>query len=99
MFLDYFRTDVNHILPYIHIGLDDENRCMVVVEDYALFDFIEDFLIEQCDLPYEYRATRERPGGEVITLYFPLEVSPAVIEQNLLRLSPAEIERIYRLNN
>lgn len=90
---------MNQILPYIHVGLGDENRCIVVVEDYELFDFIEDFLGDECDLPYEYRTSRERPGGEIITMYFPLGVTPAVVEASLSSLSPAEIERIYKLNN
>ena len=90
---------MNQILPYIHVGLSDENRCIVVVEDYELFDYIEDFLGDECDLPYEYRTSRARLGGEVITMYFPLGVTPAVIERNLLKLSSAEIERIHRLNN
>lgn len=90
---------MNQILPYIHVGLDDNNRCIVVVEDYELSDFIEDFLGDECDLSYEYRTSRERPGGEVITMYFPLGVTPEVIKRNLLKLSPAEIERIYGLNN
>jgi hypothetical protein len=34
-----------------------------------------------------------------ITMYFPLSVESAAVEQCLLKLSPAEIERIYRLNN
>lgn len=78
--VSYLESVVNQILPYIHVGLDDENRCIVVVEDYELFDFIEDFLGEECDLPYEYRTSKERPGGEVITMYFPLDVTPAVIK-------------------
>jgi hypothetical protein len=90
---------VNQILPYISVGLDDKNRCIVVVEDYELFDFIDDFLGDECDLPYEYRTTKERPGGEIITMYFPLTVTPETIERNLLKLSPEEIERIYKLNN
>lgn len=90
---------MNQILPYIHVGMDGDNRCIVVVEDYELFDFIEDFLGDECDLPYEYLSSRERPGGEVITMYFPLNVTPQVIKRNLLKLSPAEIERIYGLNN
>lgn len=90
---------MNQILPYIHVGLDDDNRCIVVVEDYELCDFIEDFLGDECDLPYEYRTSRERPGGEVITMYFPLAVTPALIERSLMKLSSAEIERIYGFNN
>jgi hypothetical protein len=90
---------VKQILPYISVGLDDGNRCIVVVEDYELFDFIEDFLSDECDLSYEYRISKERPGGEVITMIFPLGVTSAIIEASLLSLSPAEVERIYKLNN
>jgi hypothetical protein len=90
---------MKQILPYISIGVSDENRCIVVVQDYELFDFIDDFLGDECDLPYEYRTTSERLGGEVITMYFPLAVTSAAIERSLLKLSPAEIERIYKLNN
>ena len=79
--------------------MDDEDRCVVVVEDYELFDFVEDFLGEECDLSYEYRTRKKRPGGEIITMYFPFGVTPAVVEASLSRLSAAEIERIYRLNN
>lgn len=90
---------MNQILPYVKLGLDEENRCIVVVEDYELFDFIDDFLADECDLTYEYRTSRPRPGGEVITMVFSPSVTRAAIEQNLLNLSPAEIVRIYKLNN
>jgi hypothetical protein len=32
-------------------------------------------------------------------MFFPLGVTPAVIEASLSSLPPAEIERIYKLNN
>lgn len=90
---------MKQILPYISVGLDEGNRCIVVVEDYELFDFVEDFLGDKGDLSYEYRTTKERPGGEVITMFFPLGVTPEVIEASLSSMSPAEVQRIYKLNN
>lgn len=90
---------MQQILPYISVGLDEGNRCIVVVEDYELFDFVEDFLCDEYDLSYEYRTSKERPGGEIITMFFPLGVSSGDIEVILSRLSPAEVERIYKLNN
>lgn len=72
---------------------------MVVVEDYELFDFISDYLGEECDLPHEYQTSKTRPGGDVVTMYFPLAVTAAAIEESLLKLSPTEVERIYGLNN
>jgi hypothetical protein len=90
---------VKQILPYISVGLDEGTRCIVVVEDYELFDFVEDLLGDKCDLSYEYRSSKERPGGEIISMFFPLGVTPEVIEASLSGLSPAEVERIYKLNN
>ena len=90
---------MKQILPYISVGLDEGNRCIVVVEDYELFDFVEDFLGCECDLLYEYRTSKERLGGEIITMFFPLSVTPEDIEASLSSLSPAEVERIYKLNN
>lgn len=88
------RTFVKQFLPYISVGLDEGNRCVIVVEDYELFDFVEDFLDDKCDLAYEYRTGKERPGGEIITMFFPLGVALEVIEASLSKLSPAEVERI-----
>ena len=90
---------MKQILPYISVGLDEGNRCVIVVEDYELFDFVEDFLGDECDLSYEYRTSKERPGGEIITMFFPLGVAPEIIKASLANLSPAEVERIYKLNN
>ena len=90
---------MKQILPHIQIGLNEDNRCMVVIEDYELFDFVSDYLGDECDFPHEYQTSKTRPDGEVVTMYFPLAVTAAAIEKNLLKLSPAEVERIYGLNN
>ena len=90
---------MKQVLPHIKIGLNEDNRCMVVVEDYELFDFISDYLGDECDLPHEYQTSQTRPGGEVVTMYFLLGVTAEEIEKRLLRLSAAEVERIYGLNN
>lgn len=90
---------MKQILPYISVGLDEGNRCVIVIEDYELFDFVEDLLGDECDFSYEYRTSKERPGGEIITMFFPLVVAPETIESSLSSLSPAEVERIYKLNN
>ena len=72
---------------------------MVVIEDYELFDFISDYLGDECDLPHEYQSSKLRPGGEVVTMHFHTGVTAKEIEKSLLRLSPAEVEQIYGLNN
>jgi hypothetical protein len=90
---------MKQLLPHIQIELNEDNRCIVVIDDYELFDFISDYLGDECDLPHEYQTSKTRPGGEVVAMYFPLAVTSAAIEQCLLKLSPTEIERIYSLNN
>jgi hypothetical protein len=90
---------VNQILPYISVGLNDEGRCIVIVEDSELFDLVDDFLNEECDVKAECFRSEDRPGGEIVTMYFPLGLAPATIEHHLLKLSPEEIKRIYALNN
>jgi len=90
---------MKQVLPHVQIGLSDDGRVLVVVGDYELCDFIEDYLGDECDLPYEYRSTIERPGGEIITMYFPVSVRFSDVEANLAKLSPQRIEDIYRLNN
>ena len=87
------------LLPHISIGSDESGCVILEIEDFELFDFIEDYLTEKCNLPYESRKSRELVGGEVITLYFPPNTKSDHVKQALMRLSHSEIEAIYRLNN
>lgn len=90
---------MKQVLPHIQIALHNDQHVIVVVDDYELADFIEDYLGNDCDLPYDYRTAVERQGGEIITLHFPASVLLQEIEGGLTKLSPDEVERIYRLNN
>jgi hypothetical protein len=58
-----------------------------------------DYLGGECGLTHEYQTSETRPGGEVVTMYFPPSVTAAAIEQCLVKLFPAEVERFYGLNN
>ncbi|MES2048599.1 MAG: hypothetical protein V4447_09375 [Pseudomonadota bacterium] len=90
---------MKQILPHIKIAQDENGRIFLVVDDYELFDFIDDFLSEKCDISYEYQNSTERNGGEIMNMYFPISVSLKEVEENLMRFSADEIENIYRLNN
>ena len=59
---------MTQVLPHVQIGLHNDEHVIVVVGDYELADFIEDYLGDECGLPYDYRTVRERPGGEIITI-------------------------------
>ena len=90
---------MKQVLPHVQIGLHNDEHVIVVVGDYELADFIEDYLGDDCDLPYDYRTTAERPGCEIITLHFPASALLQEIESSLIKLSSDEVEDIYRLNN
>ncbi|MGK5081300.1 hypothetical protein [Janthinobacterium sp. HLX7-2] len=88
---------MKQVLPHIQIGLHNDEHVIVVVGDYELADFIEDHLGDDCDLPYDYRTTAERLGGEIVTLHFPESALLQEIEGGLTKLSSDEVEGIYRL--
>jgi len=95
----FVKEDMKQVLPYIQIGTHNDEHVVVVVGDYELADFIEDYLGDDCDLPYDYRTTVERQGGEIITLHFPTSARLQEIEDALRKLSSDQVEDIYRLNN
>ena len=90
---------MTQVLPHVQIGLHNDEHVIVVVGDYELADFIEDYLGDECGLPYDYRTVRERPGGEIITLHFPASALLQEIESCLIKLSSDKVEDICRLNN
>jgi hypothetical protein len=89
---------MKQVLPHIQIGLHNYEHVVLVVGDYELADFIEDYLGDDWDLPYDYRTTVERADSEIVTLHFPASAVLQEIEERLTKLSPDEIEGIYRLN-
>ena len=95
----FVEENMKQILPYIQIGMHNDEHVVVVVGDYELADFIEDYLGDDCDLPYDYRTTVERQSGDIITLHFPTSARLQEIEDSLSQLSSREVEEIYCLNN
>jgi len=91
--------EMKKILPHIEIGHDEYGAVAVSVEDYELFDFIDDYVTEQCNLDWEDKTKKENEQGEVHTMYFHKKHSILEVEEALLKLSPKEIEEIYALNN
>ncbi|WP_027363239.1 hypothetical protein [Desulfospira joergensenii] len=92
-------NDMKKILPHIEIGLDHYGAVAVSVEDYELFDFIDDYVTEECDLDWQDKTVKEASMGEVHTMYFNPKHSLVEVETALLKLNPKEIEKIYAINN
>lgn len=87
------------ILPHIEIGLDQYGTVVVSVEDYELFDFIDDYITEECDLDWQGKTVRKNAQGKVHTMHFDAKHSLTEVEGALLKLDPEEVEKIYAINN
>ncbi|GAA4342494.1 hypothetical protein [Kangiella taiwanensis] len=87
------------VLPHIEIGHDQYGAVAVSVEDYELFDFIDDYITEECDLDWNSLSISENEQGEIHTMHLDQKHTIEEVEVALLKLDQKEIERIYALNN
>lgn len=91
---------MKQLLPHISIGTHESGHVVLMVEEYELFDFIEDYLVEESEIPYEFKSCSDRVGGgQVITMHFPISTRLKELEESLLKLSTELIEEIYLFNN
>lgn len=70
----------------------------VVVDDYELFDYVDDFIAER-GLEYEYSGEREVQGKRHYTMHFGAGVSADRVAAVLNEIPPGEVDRIWSLNN
>ena len=86
-------------LPHIKYGTNDEGNIFVSVEDAELFDYVDDYLTEECSIEYEHVISSENNGIPVYTMLFSKEINSIVLETVLNNLSIVEIKKIYNINN
>ena len=86
-------------IPHINIGTNTEGSLYVAVEDTELFDYVDDYLTEECSIEYEHVISSETNGISVYTMFFSKEINSIVLETVLNNLSIVEIEKIYNINN
>ncbi len=84
---------------HIKVVQDNSGITKVEVEDTELFDFIEDYLTEDCDLKYDYMETSEKEALTIHTMFFQKKFPKEVIETALSKLETAQIESIFKINN
>lgn len=88
----------NSLSPWIEVTSVDGYTCVETSDD-ALFDFLDDYFVEQVGLVPDARflePTLTVPRRQ--QLLFDPSVSPETIEKALSVLSRAEIERILKSN-
>jgi len=86
-------------MPYINIGTNAKGNLYVAVESTELFDYVDDYLTEECSIEYEHVIESEYNGVPVYTMIFSKEINSIVLETVLNNLSIVEIEKIYNINN
>ncbi len=86
-------------IPHINIGTNSEGNLYVAVEDTELFDYVDDYLTDECSIEYEHVIESKNNGIPVYTMLFSKEINSIVLETVLNNLSIDEIEKIYNINN
>jgi hypothetical protein len=85
------------IKPHIRI-LSENNQTILQVNTLELKDFLEDYLIEECDIEYEYykdvNPDLKLTNRESYNLYYADKYSPDKIEQAILKLNDKEVKAI-----
>ena len=88
---------MEHHQPHISIYINEFGYTIISMDDYELFDTIEDYLNEECDFNFEYVNIDEENKKYEINLE--KNYSFEEVRDVILKLDKEEIERIYRVNN
>ena len=89
---------MNENSKFFSVGNLPNGQVKITVFDAELLDFIEDYLIEECDVDYKY-FTKDEESQNVFVMYLPKKYKLAEIKEYLERLETKELKRIYALNN
>ena len=86
-------------IPHISFGTDPDSYLYVTVEDTELFDYVDDYLTEECRIEYSNVTSSEINNVSIYTMIFPKETNVHVLSKVIKDLPISEIERIYKKNN
>lgn len=85
--------------PHIRVFKDTEGHLRVSVDDYELFDMLQDYLAEDCDFDVEATYLLPQSKGCDYTIVVLSGITQEQLVGAIQKLSLNEIERIYLLNN
>jgi len=86
-------------LPHISLGNSADGRVTVTTDDTEVYDLVEDYLVEKCNLEPEEVLFSEANAVQAHTMFFPRTVTKEHLQGALEKLDADEIERVFRLNN
>ena len=85
-------------IPHISLGTNKAGNLFITVEDTELFDYVDDYLTEECNIEYSNVTSSENNNISTYTMIFPEETNIHVLTKVLKDLPISEIERIYNIN-
>lgn len=86
-------------IPHIVTGSNSDGNLFVSVENTELFDYVDDYLTEECSIEYDHVIESENNGIPVYTMIFSKETNRIVLDTVISNISTTEIEKIYNINN
>jgi len=90
---------MKNLAPYIVVRPNKDETTDVYINDWELFDFVDDYLTENCDVEFEYFSESKKEKKTIYTMCFSNKYEATKIEQFLSRLDIEKIKEIYSLNN
>jgi hypothetical protein len=80
---------------HVTIHVSEANRPCVSVDDYEIFDTIDDYLTEECDLNDEFLIYSDHPTRGHYMIELVGDTSYKAVVKHIQRLDLVELDRIY----
>ena len=90
---------VKYAIPHVTLFYTNKNEPLLRIEDYELFDTIDDILTEQFDIDDYYIATENKGNLKIITIHFSENTDKNKLNNAVQSIDKKEAERIYKMNN
>jgi len=89
---------INHG-PHVSVFISHNNFPSVMTDDYELFDFVDDYLTEDCDYELESFIYHDHPAPGFFTMELISGINFHELIISIKQLDLSVIERIYIVNN
>ena len=83
----------------LNVEIFDGRLTLRVVDDVEVWDFIEDFLVEEHGIEYEFFVSENSDASAYRRLFFSVNTCQAKLRSAVDAIDYSELECIYRLNN
>ena len=83
---------------HVRVAIQDRH-VVAIIDDWELFDYIEDHLTEVFSLEHDYHTESKLDGRCYFTMHFAETISAEQVSGAIAQLPEGEVERIWRLNN